>query len=105
MASTFTIYKNKATKVHPLDNVRSDGSVPKGTAKWKLQTWEEVKSRIDWDAPLAEHLTPKFSTIEPGSRLTEERIKGLMKDIDEHLSAEEQNLLLECLRRREAALA
>lgn len=62
-----TLYKKKADKVNPVDDVPSDGSVPDGDPFWKKKKWEEVKGRIDPDAPFAEYITPKFSDIPKGS--------------------------------------
>jgi hypothetical protein len=71
-----TAYKTKANKVRPVDPGETDGSKPGGTLDWfERSKADDIPSQpglySDW-------ITPKFSDIQRGSRLTDERIKSLI---------------------------
>ena len=70
-------YKTKANKVRLVDPRETDGSKPRGCLDWfekskadDVPSWNS-RQYLDW-------ITPKFSDIQRGSRLTEERIKDLV---------------------------
>ena len=96
-----TAYKTKAKKVRPVDPSGTDGSKPGGCLDWfEKSKASDVPSRLgrysDW-------ITPKFSDIQKGSRLTEERIKDLV--VGDGLWPKERELFLEVLYNQEKALA
>ena len=96
-----TAYKTKAKKVRPVDPSGTDGSKPGGCLDWfEKSKASDVPSRLgrysDW-------ITPKFSDIQKGSRLIEERIKDLI--VGDSLWPKERELFLEVLYNREKALA
>lgn len=100
-----TLYKRKADKVRPVDSDQSDGCAPGGDESWKtnvlkeeaLKTANRPKGKYDhW-------LTPKFSDIATGSRLTPERAEKML--VGDELTSAEKDILLELLYNREAALA
>ena len=100
-----TMYKRKKDKVRPVDVSQSDGSKPGGTEDWHEKAVEEER-RSGYNMPRAkydQYLTPKFSDIPRGSRLTPERIETLK--IGEDVTPEERELLLAMLFNREKALA
>lgn len=78
-ARVHTMYKRKKDKVRPVDISQSDGSKPGGTEDWHERAVEEER-RQGYDRPRTkydQYLTPKFSDIPRGSRLTPERIEAL----------------------------
>src|SRR5580700_9403776 len=97
-----TLYKRKADKVKPVDCGKSDGDNPGG-----MSNWVEISKRSDvYNEPTGKYskwLIPKFSDIERGSRLTEERISKLK--VGTGLTKEERELFVEMLYNREKALA
>ncbi|KAK6206862.1 putative gag-pol poly protein [Colletotrichum tabaci] len=105
-AEAFTLYKSKDKKVHPIDDAPSDGTIPEGDPEWKLKAWGRVKDRIKTgpNVPFSDLITPKFSTLEKGSRLTKERLDEVLKTVP-HLLEREKKLLTEVLKAREGALA
>jgi hypothetical protein len=93
-----TMYKRKADKVRPVDCGKSDGDKPGGV------NWVEISKRTDEPTgKYSKWLIPKFSDIERGSRLTEERISKLK--VGTGLTKEERELFVEMLYNREKALA
>lgn len=99
-----TAYKTKDRKVRPVDSDRTDGSHPAGTLYWLEPILQKEVSRpLLPEMPYDEWLTPKFSTIPVGSRLTPERISKL--EVGSFLSEEEKKLLHRVLFNREAALS
>jgi hypothetical protein len=102
--STNTMYKRVADKVHPVDNVPSDGSVPKGTINWRKERFDQMVSKMDMSEKYADWLTPKFSDIKEGSRLHSDRVDAIKEQLGE-LRQQEVDVFLEMLRKREAALA
>jgi len=96
-----TLYKKKGVKVLPADVGYDCGEKPGGDDKWRkkrMETeWYEAGGRF------TEHIIPKFSTIERGSRLRKNRIEKM--NIGEQLWKEERELLMEVLFNREAAIA
>jgi hypothetical protein len=100
-----TMYKKKKDKVRPVDVSTSDGTKPGGTEDWHDKAVNEER-RQGLDRPRSYHdryLTPKFSDIPRGSRLTPERIATLK--VGEDMTKKERELLLEMLFNREKALA
>jgi hypothetical protein len=97
-----TIYKRKAEKVRPVDDLTTDGSRPGSIDNWKEVLFDKAKRNIQpgrfdcW-------LTLRFSDIPRGSRLTPERIEKLIIGLD--LTPQERELLIEILFCREKALA
>ena len=101
-----TMYKSKAKKIHPRDDVPSDGSTPERDPEWQKHAWEEVERDVVAPTKLEDvlGLTPKFSKIEKGSRLTSERLKQILDGCDDLRPAERE--ALSCIMfNREAALA
>ena len=95
-----TAYKTKANKVRPVDPGETDGSKPGGTLDWfERSKADDIPSQpglySDW-------ITPKFSGIQRGSRLTDERIKDLI--VGDSLWPKERELFIEVLYNREKAL-
>ena len=97
-----TAYKRKAQKVRPVDRPQGDGSRPGGDANWKDKLFEEARLRMQ-KGPFDHWLTPKFSEVSRGCRLTPERVRKLI--IGPDLTPQERDLLVEMLHYREAALA
>jgi hypothetical protein len=97
-----TLYKRKVDKVRPVDCGESDGDNPGG-----VSNWVEILKRSDvYHEPTGVYskwLILKFSDIERGSRLTEERISKLV--IGSGLTKEEKALFIEMLYNREKVLA
>jgi len=96
------MYKRKADKVRPVDYGISDGKSPGGVLNWV----ERSKESDIYNKPVGEYskwLIPKFSSIERGSRLTEERASQLI--IRKELTKEEKALFIEMLYCREKVLA
>ena len=97
-----TTYKTKANKVRLVDPGETDGSKPRGCLDWlersKIDDVLCLESRLysDW-------ITPKFSDVQKGSRLTDERIKDLV--VGDSLWPKEKELFIEVLYNREKALA
>ena len=84
-------YKRKADKVQPVDTCISDGSIPGGSKSWREEVMKEERYQ---QTKYPEWLTPKFSTIPRGQRLTLERIS---KIIVGDLSPEEKDIFMEML--------
>ncbi|KAK6215417.1 putative gag-pol poly protein [Colletotrichum tabaci] len=104
-AKVNTMYKRKDQKVQPVDDAPSDGSTPDGDPHWKLKKLEEIKDKLqDRSGPFGDLITPKFSIIEPGSRLTNDRLETILKDC-QHLLPREKELFKQILLNREKALA
>ena len=94
-----TAYKKKKDKVRPLYQA-TDGEGTGGDPQYfkkceKLETYQA--------GPYNQWITPKFSTIVRGSRLTEERLSKM--DIRTDLWPKEAELLKELLYNRKAAMA
>ncbi|RCI12114.1 hypothetical protein L249_0751 [Ophiocordyceps polyrhachis-furcata BCC 54312] len=100
-----TMYKRKADKKRPVDNVQPDGSIPIGTFSWKMQKWDQVKDRVRTDGPFDQYITGKFSAIPEGERLTFDRLEEIRLRTTETLSDAEWGLLRAILFNREAALS
>ena len=97
-------YKRKAQKVNPVDHDQSDGSKPDGRKDWKERCIEaEAKRPPQPRGPFDQWITPKFSDIPRGSRLTQERCDQLQ--IGKMVTQEEKTLIIEMLFNREAALS
>lgn len=60
---------------------------------------------MEKNAPFSEYTTPKFSLLERGSRLTPERLQGLLDQTVNTLKGKETDLFQQILFNREAALA
>ena len=101
----YTMYKRKAQKVQPVDNLPSDGSLPEGDLHWRQKRWDEVKNRIKEGGKFDDLVTGKFSKIKEGTRLTADRLKTILADCDIGLLPEEELLLQTVLFNREEALA
>ena len=98
-----TLYKRKAVKVVPVDQEHSAGIKPSGEEGWRERLIKKEKKRGLDGGAYPGVLIPKFSTIERGRRLTQERIRKL--NIGAHPTTNERDLLLEMLFNREAAIA
>jgi hypothetical protein len=96
-----TAYKKKADKVRPVDPGETDGSKPGGCLDWlEKSKADDVPCQL---GPYSDWITPKFSDIQKGSRLTEERIKDLI--VGDSLWPKEKELFINVLYNREKALA
>lgn len=104
MIKTNTMYKPKGKKVHPRDDVPSDGTVPDGDPYWKEKKWEKLKHLVQDAGEFSQWITGKFSDIAKGERLYGERLAKLLDQV-KHLTEKERELLLAILYNREAALA
>ena len=62
-----------AKKIHPRDDVPSDGSAPEGDPRWREKAWA-APSRVE----KLLGLIPKFSDIKKGKRLTLESMKAIL---------------------------
>ncbi|KAI8671752.1 hypothetical protein NCS57_00651300 [Fusarium keratoplasticum] len=100
-----TLYKKKGVKIHPRDDVPSDGSTPEGDPEWKAKKWEKAKEKLQEDSKYRDWITPKFSDIKRGTRIYKERLQGLIDQVDGTLTREELDVFLEIMYNREAALA
>ena len=89
----YTMYKRKAQKVQPVDNLPFDGSLPEGDPHWRQKRWDEVKNRIKEGGKFDDLVTGKFSKIEKGIRLTPDQLKTILADYDIGLLLEEELLL------------
>ena len=98
-----TLYKRKAVKVVPVDEVHSAGIKPSGEEVGRQRLIKEEKERELDGGAYPGVLIPKFSTIERGRRLTQARLRK--PNIGEHLTTHQRDLLLEMLFNREAAIA
>jgi len=98
------MYKTKDKKIHPRDDVPSDGSTPEGDPLWKVKNLAEARKTMQPDTgPFAGLITPKFSSIQAYSRLKPDRLEELMGTVS-HLTEKEKELFLAVLLNREAAL-
>ncbi|KAL6406203.1 putative gag-pol poly protein [Ilyonectria robusta] len=100
-----TMYKRKADKVQPRDDVPSDGSTPEGDPFWRDKKWDEVKGNLEKDSPFSDYITPKFSKIKKGSRLFGERLDALMGQTKDTLNDAEREIFRQIIFNREEALA
>jgi len=97
-----TAYKTKANKVRPVDPRKTDGSKPRGCLDWfEMSKANDVPCQDPGQFP--DWITPKFSSVQKGSRLTEKRIKDLV--VGDNLWLRERELFLEMLYNREKAIA
>jgi hypothetical protein len=102
---SYTMYKTKAQKVQPVDDEPSDGSVPEGNAGWKQEKWEGVQGKLQWGSEWDEYVTPRFSELIRGFRMTPERLKGILDTVQDILTPRETELFTHILYAREKALA
>jgi RNase H-like domain found in reverse transcriptase/Integrase zinc binding domain len=99
-----TLYKRKADKVRPVDLGVSTGESPSGKDGWLQAARQEMPaSPYMGKYKGLGGLTGRFSSLQPGSRLTKERSDALI--VGDELTVEEKELLLEVLTNREEALA
>ncbi|KAI1818885.1 hypothetical protein F4861DRAFT_544613 [Xylaria intraflava] len=106
-----TMYKSKARKINPHDDVIPSGETPPGSYKWKEEVLaekvkhveDESKSRRDG---IWADIHPRMAQQPRGTRLTAERIKDIMRGLeDTELTDQEKAALLEVLFRREMAMS
>lgn len=100
-----TMYKRKADKIQPRDDVPSDGSTPEGDPYWRDKRWDEVKGDLEKDSPFSDYITPKFSKVKKGSRLFGERLEALMGQTEDTLNDAEREIFRQIIFNREEALA
>ena len=84
---------------------KGDGSTPGGDPRWlEKKIAEEKEGGADeHKGPFDRWLVPKFSDIQRGSRMTDDRLSKM--DISDRLTPMERKLLIEMLYNREKALA
>lgn len=99
----YGVYKPKSRKVQPVDSSYSTGETPGGLVDWRRTIELQDKEIPKVEGKYSEWLIPKFSEIERGSRLTPDRIEGML--IGSMLTEQERDLLFTMLHNREAALA
>jgi hypothetical protein len=99
------LYKRKGVKVHPRDDVPSDGSTPDGDPQWKNKKWEEAVRRLNPNRKYKEYITGRFSAVPEGFRMNQDRLDQVLRGVREQLTPEELEIFTEILRNREAALA
>ena len=97
---TSTAYKKKKDKIRPLDQV-TDGAGTGGDPDYLIKC--EAKEQYQRGGQFDKWLTPKFSDIVRGTRLTTERLTEM--DVGTDLWPKEIQLLKELLYNREAAIA
>lgn len=105
LVRTFTAYKTKAQKVHPIDDEPSDGSVPEGDPDWRRKKWRQALKTMKFGSKFDFFIIPRFTELIRGSRLTPERLEGLISQTTETLTKEETEIFVHMLYQREAALA
>ena len=99
-----TAYKREKDKIRPLDQPTiGEGTGGDPLFLERCDKQEAQQGRHTQKGPFDMWITPKFSTIQQGSRLTEERIADL--DIGAELWLCETELLMALLFNREAAIA
>ena len=99
-----TAYKREKDKIRPLDQPTiGEGTGGDPLFLERCDKQEAQQGRHTQKGPFDMWITPKFSTIQQGSRLTEERIADL--DIGAELWPCETELLMALLFNREAAIA
>ena len=96
-------YKRVAQKVKLVDSSKTDGSIPGGTATWKLDVMAKEVYVPDSFDKYAKWLISRFSGLAKGARLTLEQIAELR--IGPHLTLNEREILLEMLYNREVAIS
>ena len=99
-----TAYKRKKDKIRPLD-IPTNGEDTGGDPHFleKCEKREKKEGRHTPKGPFDMWITPKFSDIPHGSRLTQERMAEM--DIGVELWPQEKELLLALMFNREAAIA
>ena len=102
---TFTQYKRVDRKVKPVDDVPSDGTVPEGDPDWKKKRMAEAEEKMRHGHHFDPYSLPRFSSIEPGSRLTEARLQEILERVSKTLTPKELELFTHILKNREQALA
>lgn len=96
-------YKRVADKVRTVDRSESDGTMPGGTATWKVDVMKMEKYLKDPGARYVDWLIPKFSLNDKGSRLTSARLREMRAG--SKLTSQERDVLTELLHNREATLS
>lgn len=102
---TLTMRKTVANKVKPVDNVRSDGSTPEGDPLWREKAMALAQTRMQFGSEWDSLVTPRFTELIRGARLTPDRLEALLKTVEGVLSDQEATMLTHVLFNREAALA
>lgn len=101
-ANVYTAYKRKDRKVRPVDYGGALDASVGGDPKWRERAIARERPPLV-PGKFDKWLTPKFSDIPRGARLTEERIGTL--DIGSDLWPCERQVLIELLYNREAAIS
>lgn len=100
-----TLYKRKGHKVHPRDDIPSDGTTPEGDPDWKRKKWDEAKGQLKPSRLLPDQLVGRIAAFPAGTRLTPERLEEILKPCRGTLSKKELKVFEEILWNREGALA
>ena len=91
-----TAYKRVKDKVKLVNSDQSNGSIPGGLTDWKSGLLEKkALVPVDPNRKYAEWLTPKFSAIKRGSRLTAERLS--IMTVGTEMTLQERDVLIEML--------
>ena len=96
-----TLYKNKATKVRPVDANDGTGAGPGGRHDWYQRSKDRDKPQPQ-AGKYREHLIPRFSSLPRGSRITPERLKKL--NVGDWLLPDEREMFDEVMVNREEAI-
>ncbi len=102
---TLTMRKTVANKVRPVDSALSDGSVPEGDPLWREKALAVAQTKMTFGSEWDEEVVPRFTELIRGSRLTPERLEGLLATVEGSLSEQEKAMFVHILFNREAALA
>ncbi len=99
------LFKSKAKKVQPVDNVSLDGSIPKESINWKEFRLVEVKKKailtgLYWN----EIIISKFSDIRKGFCFISKCLMETFKRTETILNEAERDLLVYMLYQHEAIL-
>lgn len=102
-----TLYKTVARKVKAINDSHSDGSVPEGDIKWKPTQLKKMRAAQAGSKPTKfdAWVELKFSTMEPGARLTAERWEIMKEANCEGFTSQELELFHYLLTNCERALA
>ena len=96
-------YKRTSQKLQPVDLNLPDGSKPNESDAWRLDAIKREIRILDPTNKYTHWLIPKFTSIAKGARLTPKRLCKMI--IEEGMTAQEKEVLIEMLYNRVAVLA
>ena len=83
---TLTMRKTVANKVKPVDFAPSDGSTPDGDPLWREKALTSAQTKMQFGSKWDSLLVPRFTDLPKGTRLTEERLAGILATTDGFLT-------------------